>query len=86
MTDRGSLGARCRTAGLPLARLRWAIPEEVLNGIMAQATGRKDMSAGWLKDARNQATVAAATYAMWGDDARARSLVPPPLHSAGFQI
>ena len=74
-------------AGLPLARLRWAIPEEVLSGALAPATGRKHMSANWLKDGRNQALASAAAYAMWGNQRRARTMVrmrkAPPCSAGG---
>ena len=54
-------GTFVRTAaviGLPLARLRAAIPEEILGGPPAHhVTGRRVLSAVWLKDKDNHAEV-----------------------------
>ena len=45
----GTLVRATAVIGLPLARLRAAIPEEILGGRMSHVVGRRVMSAAWLK-------------------------------------
>ena len=53
----GTLVRAAGIIGLPLARIRWAIPEELLGGEPSQSVGRKQISAAWLKVEKNHVAV-----------------------------
>ena len=72
----GTLVRASAIMGLPVARIRWAVPEEIMSGDPHHVIGRKTHSAAHYKsDPRNHAAALATQFAMWGYTTRAAALL-----------